>query len=322
MDENKKKIVRVLPYDPQWKEEFQKIKGMLDEIIGILALGIEHVGSTAVEGLAAKPIIDIDVVMESYRDFTPIKTRLEQAGFVHEGNLGVDDREAFKRIIPDAFMPYHLYVCPKDGKGYLDHILFRDHLREHPDDAREYGTLKMHLASRHRNDMKGYMKGKEAFIQGIMGGRSGPFAFLDYNHLSDGEIDLRIIKKKKADVLRNHVPAYVYEILIHGSGEPVGRIALRIGDNESIYYGGHIGYEIMESHRGKGYAGKACLLVAQVAKAHGRKKLIVTCNPDNHSSRRCCEKLGAQLLEIVDIPEYNAMYQKGERQKCRYLLVI
>ena len=82
---DKARRIEVVPYDPAWKAEFQKLKAMLMGYIGDLVLDIEHVGSTSVEGLAAKPIIDIDVVMESYDVFPAIVERLAKEGFEHRG---------------------------------------------------------------------------------------------------------------------------------------------------------------------------------------------------------------------------------------------
>ncbi|WP_237163348.1 GrpB family protein [Paenibacillus sp. BIHB 4019] len=140
------KVVEVVPYDPVWKDQFQLIKDMIEGYIGELILGIEHVGSTSVEGLPAKPIIDLDVVVEDYSVLQAIVERLAKEGFEHQGNLGIEGREAFKRAFPDNFMKYHLYVCPKDGKGYLEHIAFRDYLRSNEAARREYGSLKDKLA--------------------------------------------------------------------------------------------------------------------------------------------------------------------------------
>ena len=110
-----------------------------------------------VEGLASKPIIDIDVVIDSYDVFPAVKDRLSKIGFEQEGNLGVEGREAFKRTFVDGLMPYHLYVCPKDGKGYLEHIVFRDYLRNHPEAVKAYGELKMRLSEQFRTDITAYV---------------------------------------------------------------------------------------------------------------------------------------------------------------------
>ena len=97
---------------------------------------------------------------------------------------------------------------------------------------------------------------------------------------------------------------------------------LRIGHNEGVYYGGNIGYGVGEPHRGRHYAGKACLLLFQLAKKHGMDYLYITCNPENTASRKTCEYAGGVLEGVVDVPEDNDMYQRGERKKCIYRFVL
>lgn len=87
------KNVIVLSYDSNWSDEFEKIKVYLEKVLGDTILGIEHVGSTSVEGLAAKPIIDLDVIIESYNNFEEVKSRLESLGYYYEGDLGIKNRQ-------------------------------------------------------------------------------------------------------------------------------------------------------------------------------------------------------------------------------------
>ncbi|ACL69025.1 uncharacterized conserved protein [Halothermothrix orenii H 168] len=148
--------------------EFKKIKNKILKYIGNLILSVEHVGSTSVEGLAAKPIIDIDVVIEDMSVLPDIIKGLEKAGYEYEGNLGIEGREAFRRIKKDGLMKHHLYVCPKDGKGYLEHIALRDYLRENKDARREYEELKLKLARKYRNDVDTYCIKKTDFINSIL----------------------------------------------------------------------------------------------------------------------------------------------------------
>ena len=91
--------VRVCNYDTEWPHLFSRIEGELRKEVGALALVIEHVGSTAVAGLAAKPIIDIELVISSAYQFPPVKERLERFGYIHRGPCGVPEREAFRCVI-------------------------------------------------------------------------------------------------------------------------------------------------------------------------------------------------------------------------------
>ena len=95
--------VVVLPYNVQWKDDFEKIKSEIINVIGDLIVGVEHVGSTSVEGMSAKPCIDIDVIIKDYSNFDIIVSKLEMIGYIYEGNLGIEDREAFKYLISHTY---------------------------------------------------------------------------------------------------------------------------------------------------------------------------------------------------------------------------
>ncbi|MCL2862736.1 MAG: GrpB family protein [Methanimicrococcus sp.] len=158
----------VLPYDPNWINEFERIRNYLMEQIGDLILEIKHVGSTSVPGLCAKPIIDIVALMDSYDVFPAIAERLEKAGFKHTGDQGIKEREVFKRLIPDDFMDYHFYVCHKDSEENRRQTLFRNALLSNKDIAEEYGRLKMRLVEEVNGDRILYTDSKTDFIQRVI----------------------------------------------------------------------------------------------------------------------------------------------------------
>lgn len=159
------KNVIVLPYDPKWKTDFENIKRELESALGSLALHIEHVGSTSVEGLSAKPIIDIDIVIGDYSVFDSVVSRLEAIGYVHEGDLGIKDREAFKYSGKPHLQKHHLYVCPQNSKELLRHITFRDFLRNNPDAAEKYGKVKETAAKLFPDNMDKYIEYKAPCIE-------------------------------------------------------------------------------------------------------------------------------------------------------------
>ena len=103
----------VVPYDEKWKLRFEEIARELHAVLGELTLSIEHVGSTSVPGLAAKPIIDIDVVIEDESKLKAVIGALAKIGYQYEGNLGIPGREAFGYEGKTHLMEHHLYVCPK-----------------------------------------------------------------------------------------------------------------------------------------------------------------------------------------------------------------
>jgi tagatose 1,6-diphosphate aldolase len=147
------------------------------------------------------------------------------------------------------------------------------------------------------------------------------FEFRDPGRLVDDDLELVLVEKYPGDPSINYVPAYKFKMTHVGQGEEIGRIELRVGNtNHIVMYGGHIGYRVNPEHRGHRYATRACRLLLALARSHGLETLWITCNPDNVPSRKTCELVGAELIEVVDLPQDTDMYQEGERQKCRYRL--
>jgi len=133
-------------------------------------------------------------------------------------------------------------------------------------------------------------------------------------------IELILERITPADPATGRVIAEHYAIVEKDSGQIAGTIRLRLSNADDIrLYAGHIGYRVNEAYRGNHYAQQACTLLKARALEHGFRELWITCDPDNWPSRRTCERIGARLVEIIDLPEELDMYQDGERQKCRYL---
>jgi GrpB-like predicted nucleotidyltransferase (UPF0157 family) len=162
--------VRVSEYDPEWPHLFSQIERELREQVGALALAIEHVGSTSVPGLAAKPIIDIEFVIASAYQFPSVKEGLENFGYIHRGSCGVPDREVFRCVID--LPPHHLYVCEIGTRPLKEHLCFRDALRQNPQLATEYAALKQYLAEQYRNDRDAYTEAKTRFIRSVLASSS------------------------------------------------------------------------------------------------------------------------------------------------------
>ena len=158
----------VVPYDPNWTSEFERIRNYLMEQIGDLVLEIKHVGSTSIPGLCAKPIIDIVAVMDSYDVFPEIVARLEKVGFKHNGDQGIKEREAFKQLSPDDFMDFHFYACPKDSEESRRQTIFRKALLNNKNLADEYGKLKMRLIDEVNGDRVLYTDLKTEFILNVI----------------------------------------------------------------------------------------------------------------------------------------------------------
>ncbi len=161
------KHVVVEPYDSQWPKAFQTIAGELQAALGEYAARIEHVGSTSVPGLAAKPVIDIDVVIADRSVFKVVKEKLRAIGYMHEGDLGIPGREAFCYTDKPHLQAHHLYVCPQDSEALRNHLMFRDYLRAHPRAAERYGRIKLEAARLYPYDIDGYMAYKAPCIEEI-----------------------------------------------------------------------------------------------------------------------------------------------------------
>ena len=159
------KHVIVVPYDEKWKQDFIDIKSEIQEALGELALSIEHVGSTSVEGLSAKPIIDMDVVIDDAMKLDAVVTALAGIGYQHECDLGIAGREAFNYEGKEHLQKHHLYVCVKDSAELKRHLAVRDYLRSHKNAVKEYSMIKEEAARLYPYDIDGYIKHKSSWIE-------------------------------------------------------------------------------------------------------------------------------------------------------------
>lgn len=156
-------------YTSEWNTKFNIIKHEIEKTLSGILVAIEHIGSTSVPNLDAKPIIDIDIVFAEQLDFEKIKFGLEQIGYYHNGNQGIDDRDVFKRNgetrheILDS-ITHHLYVCPAKSRALERHILSRDFLRKNEWAKIKYQQMKYELAEKANQDKKVYAALKELNI--------------------------------------------------------------------------------------------------------------------------------------------------------------
>lgn len=145
--------------------------------------------------------------------------------------------------------------------------------------------------------------------------------FFDTEFLKNDEIQLVLERTAEGDVAKNLVPAYHF-FICDLNGNKMGKIDLRIGYNDKLYYGGHVGYTVFPEFRGNNYAGKACLLLFRLAKKHDMKYLYITCNPENLASKKTCEYAGGKLIETVELPKENDMRARGDFEKCVYKFIL
>lgn len=156
----------VVDHDPRWLEDFHTLRSRLQPVVDGLALTIEHIGSTAVPGLAAKPIIDVDVVVADERRSEAVVRALARAGWAPRGDLGIPGRQTFQTR---AGLPYHhLYVVVAGSGPHLDHVDLRDHLRRNAWALADYAALKKELAPLLREDRQAYLEAKTDLVQRLL----------------------------------------------------------------------------------------------------------------------------------------------------------
>lgn len=160
--------VVVIDYDSQWPRWFEAVCERVWPAVHDIALRIDHVGSTSVPGLAAKPIIDLDIVVSSPDDVGIVIDRLATLGYRWRGALGVTGREAFKQPPDDGLPRHHLYVVVENNKAHLDHWLLRDLLRQDPTARERYGALKKRNAELASNDIDVYIAAKAALVAELL----------------------------------------------------------------------------------------------------------------------------------------------------------
>jgi len=142
--------------------------------------------------------------------------------------------------------------------------------------------------------------------------------FFNTDFLRNDEIFLDLQETREGDPAKQLVDSYSFRICLSSNNTEVGGCSFRVGNTQSSFFRGNIGYGVDEAHRGNYYSGKACLLLFDLARKHGMNYLYITCNPDNIASRKNCEYAGGVLIAVVDLPTDTDMYEKGERCKCVY----
>lgn len=170
----------MVQYDSNWPESFLALSERIGSALNGLIIDIHHVGSTAIPGIIAKPIIDLDIVIANYEVFPAVSAKLATLGYVDQGDKGILDRISFKRI--DETVPYgvpvlpwidhHLYVCPAFSMELKRHIAFRDYLRRHEDARLEYCRIKLSIEAEVGGERKAYADLKEtrakAFVEAVL----------------------------------------------------------------------------------------------------------------------------------------------------------
>ncbi|MFT9488459.1 MAG: GrpB family protein [Tepidibacillus sp.] len=161
-----KRKVEVVCHQSEWKQQFDHEANILREVFGNLISDIHHIGSTAIPGIKAKPIIDMLIEVKEIDEVDHFNYKLYQLGYISKGENGIVNRRFF--IKGDEFnRTHHVHIFQTGNKEIDRHIRFRDYLIKHPDEAEFYSNLKEELAKKYPYDIEEYIKGKDQFIKVI-----------------------------------------------------------------------------------------------------------------------------------------------------------
>jgi GrpB-like predicted nucleotidyltransferase (UPF0157 family) len=159
-------VVEIAPYDPIWPASFAQLGRGLRAALGTTALRIDHIGSTSILGLAAKPIIDIQISVAAFEPLDAYRLPLERLGYVFRADNTERTKRYFREVPGTPRRHIHLRRAGSWAEQFA--LLFRDYLRTRAEEARRYETLKYQLAARYREDRHGYTDAKGPFIWEIM----------------------------------------------------------------------------------------------------------------------------------------------------------
>jgi GrpB-like predicted nucleotidyltransferase (UPF0157 family) len=160
-----KGVVRLVPYTPEWKQLYEMEKVSLQDRLDAYILDIQHVGSTSIPGMLAKPIVDIAIAIADFEEARVCIPLMEELEYEYKGEFGIPHRHYFVKGDPRTF---HVHMSEIDSLEWENTILFRDYLCQHTDIAKEYAQLKISLALKYPQDRTAYMEGKTAFVEGVI----------------------------------------------------------------------------------------------------------------------------------------------------------
>lgn len=155
--------VEVTPYDSTWPQRYEAEAARIGRIFGSEILAIDHIGSTSVPGLAAKPVVDILVSVRSIERIDLYNASMEAIGYEARGENGIPGRRYFQK--GGHLRTHHVHMFQAGNAEIERHLTFRDYLRAHPDKAAAYGALKSELSILHPNDIEAYIRDKNDFVR-------------------------------------------------------------------------------------------------------------------------------------------------------------
>lgn len=166
MDKDKmlKRPYSIEQYDPAWAGKFKLVKKNLQDIFGSRALVIEHIGSTSIPGMDAKPVVDVLVVVERAESFSDEKMEMQKLGYESKDNYIAPDTVIFFKADSEGRKTENIHVCVKDSPKAIRFVTTRDYLRAHPERAKQYSDLKKELNKKFPADYPAYRAAKESFL--------------------------------------------------------------------------------------------------------------------------------------------------------------
>jgi GrpB-like predicted nucleotidyltransferase (UPF0157 family) len=159
--------VEVVPHDPQWRSIFHTESQYIANALGKNAIAIHHIGSTAIETIYAKPIVDILVEVQDLREVDDRNLAMESLGYEVMGEFGIEDRRFFRKDNHEGIRTHHVHIFEVNSAQVKRHLGFRDYMLSHPEAAQEYSNLKQKLAIEYPNNITEYQSGKAEFIKEI-----------------------------------------------------------------------------------------------------------------------------------------------------------
>jgi GrpB-like predicted nucleotidyltransferase (UPF0157 family) len=164
------KVVRLVAYDPRWPALFAEESRRLGEALGRRIGAVEHIGSTAIPGMPAKPVLDLMAAVGSLAEAEELIPALADLGYLWRPRdmEDVPDRRYFDRRRQDGSSTHHFSLARKSSQSWRDQIAFRDYLRANPEAARTYAELKRDLAERFPQDRGSYIEGKTGFVMEVL----------------------------------------------------------------------------------------------------------------------------------------------------------
>jgi len=164
----KRGTVELRPHEKYWEEEAEKTIALLKEVLGEAAVDVQHVGSTAIRTICAKPILDIAVAVRSLEDIAPFAEKLSQNGFIDRGQDRPGQHLFVMGNMETDIRTHHIHVVEVGNEAWTNYINFRDYCNAHPDEAVRYDALKRKLCTEYADNRAMYTPGKQALINELL----------------------------------------------------------------------------------------------------------------------------------------------------------